>query len=341
MARRPDPLPAALGPVFTAAESRALGVHPRRLLQPDVIRLVRGRYARATPAEEAPTGDLHPAELWRSRQRELARRLAPLLPPGAFFARRTAAALWRLPVPMPRPLRGAPVGSGGGAAELGGLDVACFLPGEGPRARGLNLTRVDPRYATAVVRDGVPVTDAASTWAMLAPELGRDDGVALGDAAIREARIPGTTRLERPPHASLAELETLAALPYRRGARALREYLPLLSPHAASAPESHLRLRLLDWRAPRPCLDHDVYSAGGLLLGCSEFAYPEYRLAVEYEGAHHESETRQWNRDIDKYHDYERAGWDVIRVTSDYLYRRGRELREHLFESLRKRGWAG
>ncbi len=84
-------------------------------------------------------------------------------------------------------------------------------------------------------------------------------------------------------------------------------------------------------------LDHDVRAHDGRLLGCSEFAYPELRLALEYEGAHHRTETRQWNRDIEKYQHYAQAGWEVLRVTADLLYPRRDELRARVFEALARR----
>ncbi|MGO1736130.1 MAG: hypothetical protein ACTHZ9_07395 [Leucobacter sp.] len=183
------------------------------------------------------------------------------------------------------------------------------------------------------------MTSPASTWAMLGAELALDDAVALGDAVLREQRIPGTRRLKQPPLATIADLERLAWLPNRRGAVHLRRILPLLSSHSASPPESHLRLRLRGWNVPSPKLDFDVYDERGRLAGCSEFAYPEFRLALEYEGQHHRVQNAQWNRDIEKYRRYAQLGWEVVRVTSDLLYRWPDELRRQIFEALVRRGY--
>lgn len=126
-----------------------------------------------------------------------------------------------------------------------------------------------------------------------------------------------------------------------RHSRLLGELLPLLSTHSASPPESHLRLRIREWGLPEPELDYDVRAANGVLLGCSEFAWPRYRLAAEYEGDHHRTESPQWNRDIEKYHSYERHGWEAVRATSLLLYRQQPELRHRLTGALRDRGWEG
>lgn len=295
----------------------------------DVERPFRDVYRRLDLEEEreAASGGgaaAHAAHTWRRRQLERARALAPFLPPGCFLSGRTAAVIWRLPVPV---------------ADSEDLEVACFSPGRALRRRGVRGSRVDPRFVTVTAHEGLPVTDAVSTWCMLATRLGRWDAVALGDSVIRQPRIPGTRHLTRAPHATLEELERAAAAPYRRGRESLLGMLPNLSPHSASAPESHLRLALAEWGVPEPALDFDVFDGGGVLLGCSEIAFPDYRVAHEYEGAHHMTETAQWNRDIHKYRAYARNGWDVIRVTAELLYRRRDELREQTFDALAQRGW--
>ncbi|MEJ6489801.1 hypothetical protein PQI23_08710 [Leucobacter sp. USCH14] len=200
------------------------------------------------------------------------------------------------------------------------------------------------RYLTAdcielTVVAGLPVPSPADVWAMLGDELLLPDLVALGDAVIRRPRIPGTRRLERPPLATVDDLAALIERVQRRGNAALRTALPLLATGSASAPESHLRLLLMEWGLPVPVLDHDVYDHRGRWLGASEFAFPQYRLALEYEGEHHRVHARQWNRDIDKYHAYEAAGWRVIRVTASLQYARTRELRSRVETALRQRGW--
>ena len=58
---------------------------------------------------------------------------------------------------------------------------------------------------------------------------------------------------------------------------------------------------------PEPTLDWDVYDDLGRFLGCSELAYPESRLAIEYESDGHLTRA-QLQRDIDKYQAYAEAG---------------------------------
>lgn len=325
MPRPSSHLPDELGDGFSAAQARLLGVGQRRLNRSDATRVARGLYVRSSRMA-ALSSTQHPDELWRLRQFAAATAISSSLPSHVFFSGITAAAIWGLPIPS-------------GVRQ--GLEVSTFHPHHAPRRAGLRSSQVQPRLVTVIERDRLRVTDPPSTWAMLAYRLSLPDSVALGDAVIREARIPGTSRLERMPLAELADLERIVGRGRRRGVARLREALPLLSPHSASAPESHLRLLVNEWGLPVPVLDFDVYDHTGRLLGCSELAYPELRLALEYESWDHMAKTRQWNRDLEKYYEYMAIGWEPFRVSAQMLYRERPRLRHKLHETLIRRGWDG
>lgn len=336
MTGRPSALPPSLGRVFTRAAAVREGVSSRRLQYEDLERIAHGVYRRRAATNQADEHTAHPAERWRQRQCALAEDLREHLPPHSFLVGASAAALWGLPVPTPLTSRRNP-------ASHDYLEIA--LPTDAgrrpPKRPGFHARQVNPSLVQATSIRGIPLTTPAVTWAMLVPRLGFADGVALGDAIIHEARVPGTTRLRRPPLASLAEMHAAVEMGRRQGVGPLRQMLPLLSPHSASVPESHLRLKLLEWAAPEFSLDHDVYDGGGQLVGCSEIAFPKFRLALEYEGGHHLTDPKQWNRDIEKYQHYVQLGWEPLRVTSQLLYVRHGELRHQVFEALRRRGWRG
>ncbi|MDQ0613200.1 very-short-patch-repair endonuclease [Microbacterium sp. W4I4] len=63
-----------------------------------------------------------------------------------------------------------------------------------------------------------------------------------------------------------------------------------------------------------------MYDRFGRFLGCSELAYPEFRIAIEYESDGHLT-REQLQRDIDKYQAYAEAGWNVVRLTAQHVYR--------------------
>lgn len=277
-------------------------------------------------ASDAPSPQ-HLAETWRDEQRLNAEAIMRTLPAAAYFSRYTAAVLWGLPVPVRPHHRAA-------------LDVGMPSTGHWLTGPGLLGHRASTHLVTVTTHQGAPLSDPASTWAMLAPELSHRDAIALGDAVIRRDRIPGTQRLECAPLASLDDLAAAASARYRRGGVKLRVMLPLLSSHSASPPETHLRLLLQSWGLSGFALDFDVWDDDGRLAGCSEIAFPAHKLALEYEGRHHLLEPRQWNRDIEKYRRYAQLGWEVIRVTAELLYLRPLELRAQIVEALGRSGGA-
>ncbi|WP_125098425.1 hypothetical protein [Leucobacter chromiireducens] len=247
--------------------------------------------------------------------------LSAHIPPGAFFTHRTAATLWRLPVSPPE-------------VHPDRLDLAAFGQRPGIPRAGIASRSLSPRLANVVTRHGTRLTDPASTWALLAPGLSRLEAIALGDAILHESRRPGTNELRSPPLATPDQLWAALAVPYRRYRPRLRALFAELSRHAASPPESHLRLLLRQWDFPAPSLDHDVWDPHGHLLGNSEIAFPDQRLALEYEGAHHFSLAKQYARDIEKAQLYAEHGWTILRVTAELLYRRPETLRQRIGTAL-------
>jgi very-short-patch-repair endonuclease len=163
-----------------------------------------------------------------------------------------------------------------------------------------------PLSASDVERvDGVPVTTARRTaWDVAALEpLGT--AVAALDAMVRSGAIT-----ER----QLAEMATAGAC--RWGVSRVRRAVPLVDRRADSAPESKVRVALvLAGLAPVPQL---VITHRGTFVGKVDLGWPEAKLAVEYDGAHH-FEAEQIVRDDERYAALVAAGWRIIRLTSTDL----------------------
>lgn len=244
--------------------------------------------------------------------------------PNQCFSGPTAAVILGLPVP-PR--------------KSEDIEVASVTPHHPPRMVGVRGRKISQHLVTVTTHRGFRITSPASTWVMLAAELELADLVAAGDAVLRCPRIGGTTRYERPPLATAASLNAEISRGRRVGLTSARRALPLLTTQSASAPESHLRMRLREWGLPKPALDHDVYDAAGKFLGCTEIAYPDFMVAFEYEGDHHRVSRKQWERDIEKARDYSASGWITVRVTAHLLYTTPDELRRIAESALRSRGW--
>lgn len=165
----PRPLPAEIGQHFSTAQALAAGVTRRRLRAKDLSRPFHGaRRGPASEDEEADEEDISPLSIDRARRAatlELARAYSTVMPAGSFFAGRTAACLHGVPID-PGPV----------------LEVAAFLPGHGPRGRGIRSRKVAPHLATVVEVDGLPVSSPSSTWAMLGRDLSERELIIVGDA---------------------------------------------------------------------------------------------------------------------------------------------------------------
>ncbi|MFY1625340.1 hypothetical protein ACN268_19380 [Micromonospora sp. WMMD735] len=115
--------------------------------------------------------------------------------------------------------------------------------------------------------------------------------------------------------AALAEIATRFA--DRRGGVRARRVFELSDPAAQSPPESHLRVRLVLAGLPRPVAQHPVRLPSGLVLH-PDLAWPEFRVAVEYDGRWH-SDPEQLHRDRRRLNHLIAAGWTVLHVTSRRL----------------------
>ena len=175
---------------------------------------------------------------------------------------------------------------------------------KGPREAKVHRTDID--HADVEDRDGVPVTSALRTaWDVAALEtLGT--AVAALDAMVRTGAV------------TMGELRTMAAAGTgRRGVTRVRRAVPLVDPRAESPPESRVRVAcVLAGLSPVP--QYEVWLAGEF-VGRVDLAFPEARLAVEYEGAHH-FEGLQIARDDARFERLAAAGWRVIRLSAVDLH---------------------
>lgn len=229
-----------------------------------------------------------------------------MLEPTVFFCGPSAALYWRIPLP-PR--------------DWSVLHVGRYRPNRPPRRAGVRGHKFTTGFVTAVEIEGLRLTDPASTWATLGTHLGQGDLTAAADRILRIPRYPGGFQtIDTTPMATVADLERVADRKGRPGAPKLRRALADARTGASSPPETRIRLLIRDAQLPEPVLDHDVYDERGRWLGCSELAYPELKIAIEYESDGHLT-REQLQRDIDKYQAYAEAGWQTVRLTSQHVFR--------------------
>jgi len=206
----------------------------------------------------------------------------------------------------------AAVVSGRSAAVLWGVDAAgpdddveltvpptssaSTLPGIRVRRRFLPPHHIAQRRR-------VPVTSGDLTAVDLAGRLRRSEAVVLVDqmVAARAADLDGVRALA-------------SSLTGRFSARA-RVAVALADGLAGSPQETRLRLLLHASALPRPVAQHTVTDAAGRFVARVDFAWPEHRLALEYEGAWH-GEPQQVAKDRARLNRLTACGWRVLFVTA-------------------------
>lgn len=317
--RRPSPLPSQLGTVFSLAEARALGVDRGRLEGDDLATPFTGVRTTidtmsTTDATARDDFDSHADEV-----RTLARAYATRMRPVEFFSHHTAAVLWGAPITVSAPTP---------------IDVGVFRGTGLPRGRGVRGHIADRRTTTTTVHDGLRVATPASVWASLGT-MSIDELVVIGDYFCRRWR-QGFLRpnVGSSPLSTRAKLEAAIGAGRRVGAAHLREAFGLIREDSWSPRESLCRIILVRAGLPEPLLNVDVDGPQGF-LACVDMVYPQYRVAIEYQGQVHGA---RYAKDVERIEALRAAGWIVIQVTSALL-RRPEELAARVRAALMSRGW--
>jgi Protein of unknown function (DUF559) len=123
----------------------------------------------------------------------------------------------------------------------------------------------------------------------------------------------------------------------RRGYRRATTLLELATGLTESPAESCLMLALTDAGLPPPVPQHPIIGLDGLVRYRLDFAWPELRIALEYDG--YEAHEGREERDSAREDDLIRRGWIVLRATSADLKEPGR-LVAAVREAFRRRGVA-
>ncbi|AOX66102.1 hypothetical protein BJK06_10335 [Curtobacterium sp. BH-2-1-1] len=251
---------------------------------------VRDALARDIPAGRLRRRDLEsPVHGVRARAGSTVSRIdaiAVVLRPDQHFSHTSAASIWGAPLPS--------------AARNGPVHVTSASD-NAMRRTGV----VGHRSASTDVRlhCGKRVSAPAQMWFECASLLELADLVVIGDHLVGRS--------------GLATIDELAEA-IRAGARAsrmARAALELIRVGAESAMETRVRLAVVDAGFPEPQLNIDVLDGAGKFLGRVDMAWPEYRIALEYDGDHHR-ERETFHHDQRRRNGFEVNGWLVIHVTA-------------------------
>ncbi len=153
------------------------------------------------------------------------------------------------------------------------------------------------------VKGDIRLTTPARTAVDLGCRLPQDAAVAAIDALARATRL------------SVADIE-LAAQRHagRKGIKQARASIALVDPGAESPRETWLRLLVIRAGYPPPQTQHPIHNEYGALIGEVDNAWPELKIAMEYEGLHH-TDPDVLRKDIARIDEMIGMGWIIIRVT--------------------------
>lgn len=104
----------------------------------------------------------------------------------------------------------------------------------------------------------------------------------------------------------------IAARADPRGTVRAAGVLELASPRAESAPESRLRMALIEHGFPVPEVNFWVRDIGGQRIWRVDLAWPSMRIALEYDG--YEAHVGREEKDEARAEDLRGRGWIVVRV---------------------------
>lgn len=186
-----------------------------------------------------------------------------------------------------------------------------------PRRRNVVGHQLSFKPGEVVMLDGVRLTSPVRTWLDLAGTLNVNELVAAGDSVVvshgEDFPVP------RQQVASIADLRRIVGQhPGMRGVKVARLALDLIRVGVDSAPETMMRLALVQAGLPEPTLNVVLRNGLGHAVVWPDAAYPEQRLALQYDGAHH-GDPDQYRRDIKRQTLTESLGWRELRVQQSDL----------------------
>ena len=150
-------------------------------------------------------------------------------------------------------------------------------------------------------------TTPVCTWAHYAGILTLKELIVLGESMMRRDR-----RLIR---ASLEDFHAyLGRADHFHGIRNCHRALALMQEGTDSSQKTRTRLVPMMYGLPEPVVNHPVRLPNGRIIFL-DIAYPELRIAIEYDGNYHRFSGDQVLRDDQRREELEDLGWIYIKVT--------------------------
>lgn len=287
MARKPLPEEFLAGS-FTSAAAASAGMSRKRQRQSDIAIPSRGIRIPLAGSADAPA-NLH---------------AYTALDDASVLTHHSGARIWRagLPAWMQEDWR---------------IHIARDRSSSKPRRRNVVGHRMTFKPGEVVMHDGVRVTSPARTWLDLASLLTVDELISAGDSIVA-AHGPDFPR-PKTPLATIEDLRRMVAShPGMRGMKTARLALSEIRVGSDSPQETKMRLLLSRTKLGEPVLNHVILNNWGQPSVWPDAAYPERRLALQYDGAHH-SDPHQCQLDSKRRAVTQRLGWTEVRVFKEDL----------------------
>lgn len=191
----------------------------------------------------------------------------------------------------------------------------------------------------ARINKHVHALDLVHTWAQLAAHMSLESLVILGDATLTAiARKPSLSGGRTADEIYQDFVRQVRELPKFNAKATCMIALEFIAPRVDSPMESETRITTTQYGLPRAVTNYTVpgatFSNGAPIT--LDLAWPEFRVAIEYDGDHHRTDKAQWRRDNDKRELLRHHHWIVLIATAanmadepsqaELAYRAGRQL---------------
>lgn len=157
------------------------------------------------------------------------------------------------------------------------------------------------------------------------------------DLLLDRPLVESVADLDAVARAGLVELPAFRQMLAKRhdnGIVQARQAAELSDPRAESLPESKVRV-WLTLAGLEPIPQHQVFDSDGRFIARVDLAFPELKVAVEYEGRGH-SDPHRLDPDRERLNRLRAAGWTIVFVTAAMLWN-PRQVVAEVHKALRER----
>ncbi|KFI91105.1 hypothetical protein BISA_2068 [Bifidobacterium saguini DSM 23967] len=164
--------------------------------------------------------------------------------------------------------------------------------------------------------------DLVHTWAQLASHCSLESLIILADAIITAiARQPNLAHGRNPEGIQRDMAACIRNMPKFNAKSSCLLALKFTAPYVDSPKESEIRITTTKYGLPQSVTNYVVpgitFKNGSPIT--VDLAWPEFRVAIEYDGDQHRTDKAQWRRDQEKREKLRHHDWVVIIATASNL----------------------